>query len=322
MVRGMARPLRVEFAGAVYHAMARGNERKAIFRDDRDRRRFLETLAEMVERFGVRLHAYCLMTNHYHLVLETPRANLTQALGWLQLTYTVRFNRRHRRSGHLFQGRFKAQLVAAAEYAQSLVEYVHLNPVRSGTRNQPLAPERAVELEQYRWSSQRVYAGLERQAPEWLCQEWLRYWGSPPAAAHAEYRRSIQRWFAGQKPNPWEQLVGGLVLGGETLLAQAQARLARKGTGEEARWVQRRIEPGLRQRLEQKLAAEPDERLKIWARVRLGGERSVAVARTGQYASGSGVGNVVRRLEQRSRRDRPLRQKMAALKAHLCSVQS
>lgn len=95
----MARPIRVEFAGAVYHVMARGNERRPIFLDDQDRRRFLETLEGMVEQFGVRLHAYCLMTNHYHLLAETPRANLSQAMGWLQVTYTVRFNRRHRRSG-------------------------------------------------------------------------------------------------------------------------------------------------------------------------------------------------------------------------------
>jgi REP element-mobilizing transposase RayT len=101
----MARPIRIEFAGAVYHVMARGNERRAIFFDDQDRRRFLETLAQMADQFGVRVHAYCLMPNHYHLIVETPRANLSRAIGWLQVTYTVRFNRRHRRSGHLFQGR-------------------------------------------------------------------------------------------------------------------------------------------------------------------------------------------------------------------------
>ena len=102
----MARPLRVEFPDAAYHVMARGNERRSVFRDDVDRRRFLATLGELVERFGVRVHAYCLMPNHYHLLLDTPQANLSQAIGWLQVTYTVRFNCRHRRSGHLFQGRF------------------------------------------------------------------------------------------------------------------------------------------------------------------------------------------------------------------------
>jgi REP element-mobilizing transposase RayT len=108
---GMARAIRVAFEGAVYHVMARGNERREIFRDDTDRKAFLSALGEMVERFGVLAHAYCLMPNHYHLVVQTPRANLSQAVGWLQVTYTVRFNRRWKRSGHLFQGRYKAQLV-------------------------------------------------------------------------------------------------------------------------------------------------------------------------------------------------------------------
>ena len=114
---------------AVYHVTARGNERKDIYRDPADRQRFLETLEEAVDRFGLVVHAYCLLGNHYHLLLQTPRANLTGALGWLQATYSIRFNRRHKRSGHLFQGRFKAHLVEADLYARQLVKYIHLNPV-------------------------------------------------------------------------------------------------------------------------------------------------------------------------------------------------
>ena len=99
----MARPIRVEYEGAVYHVTARGNERRRIYRSDRDRQRFLETLAETVREHGLRLHGYCLMPNHYHLLVETPRGNLSRAIGWSQTTYTIRFNRRYRRSGHLFQ---------------------------------------------------------------------------------------------------------------------------------------------------------------------------------------------------------------------------
>ena len=95
-------------SNAVYHVTARGNERKAIFRDSVDRYRFLETVEEAVNRFGLAVHAFCLMSNHYHLVPQTPRANLSRAFGWVQTTYSVRFNRRYRRSGHLFQGRFKS----------------------------------------------------------------------------------------------------------------------------------------------------------------------------------------------------------------------
>src|SRR5271156_5028783 len=109
----MARPLRVEFAGALYHVTARGNERRPVYRDDEDHHIFLATLAQACEEFGLRIHAYCLMPNHYHFLVEPPRANLSRSIGWFQTTYTVRFNRRHRRSGHLFQGRCKAHLVEA-----------------------------------------------------------------------------------------------------------------------------------------------------------------------------------------------------------------
>ena len=129
----MARPIRVEFENAVYHVTARGNERRDIYRDAPDRQRFLETLEEAVERFGVVIHAYCLMPNHYHLLLQTPRANLSDAAGWLQTTYSIRFNRRHRRSEHLFQGRFKAHLVEADGYARALIKSIHLLVLSSDT---------------------------------------------------------------------------------------------------------------------------------------------------------------------------------------------
>jgi REP element-mobilizing transposase RayT len=137
----MARPIRVEYANAVYHVTARGNERKAIYRDDVDRRRFLETVEQTVERFAVVIHAYCLMPNHYHLLMQTPRANLSAAAGWLQTTYSVRFNRRHRRSGHLFQGRFKAHLVEEDAYARELIKYIHLNPIRPKDKRKPVPVE-------------------------------------------------------------------------------------------------------------------------------------------------------------------------------------
>ncbi len=115
--------MRVEFPGAMYHVTARGNERRAIFRNDEDRGIFLATLAEGIEEYGLRLHGFCLMANHYHLLLETPRANLSRGMGWIQTTYTIRFNTRHRRSGHLFQGRFKAQEAEADAYAMELLLY-------------------------------------------------------------------------------------------------------------------------------------------------------------------------------------------------------
>jgi REP-associated tyrosine transposase len=169
----MARPIRIEFENAVYHVTARGNERRDIYRDDKDRARFLETLGETVERFGVVVHAYCLMPNHYHLLYQTPLANLSDSAGWLQATYAVRFNRRHGRSGHLFQGRFKAHLVEADSYARQLIKYIHLNPVRPKDKRRPIPVNRRGEQSHYRWSSHRVYAGLGNASPpNWLCAEW------------------------------------------------------------------------------------------------------------------------------------------------------
>lgn len=310
----MARPLRVEFAGAVYHVMARGNERRDVFRDDRDRERFLETVGEAVERFDLRLHAYCLMPNHYHLVVETPVANLSRALGWLQTTYMARFNARHRRVGHLFQGRYKAQLVEADEYARWLVEYVHLNPVRPRQKAAPLPLERREELERYRWSSHRAYAGRERRVAGWLCLDWQRYWGRTRRAAVREYRAAIERMFGRAVRNPWEGLQQGLVLGGEELLRRSTKLLERKSGLEEAHWTREASARRLRARVRELVANETNAAVAVWARVRLGQERPSAVAGEQGYRSASGVTMLLRRLEARAQHDRKLSQRMEALR--------
>ncbi len=313
----MARPIRVEFAGAVYHVMARGNERREVFRDDPDRQRFLETLAEAVARFGLRLYAYCLMPNHYHLLLATPRANLSRAMGWLQTTYTARFNRRHRRSGHLFQGRYKAQLVEADVYAQWLVEYIHLNPVRPRRKSDPIPVARAAELARYRWSSHRDYAGLNRQPASWLSLDWLAYWGRTRREGQAAYRQRLRGAFGEPARNPWEQLLHGLVLGSEELHAKAQALLAEKAGQEERHWTKAVESAPWQERVRQQAAACADRRIQIWTRVRLGGERGVDVARDYGYASGNGIGQVVKRLEQRAVEDTRLKQLLARTAAAL-----
>ena len=162
----MARPLRIEYPGAVYHVMARGNHQTAIFADDQDRRVWLETLEEACQKTGWRLHAYVLMGNHYHLLVETPEANLSRGMKWLQSTYTSRYNRRHRLFGHLFQGRYKAVVVDGkqGQYFQVVSTYIHLNPARSG-----LIAIGEEKLKRYRWSSYPWY--LSRQAPAWLSRE-------------------------------------------------------------------------------------------------------------------------------------------------------
>ena len=133
----MARPLRVEYAGAYYHVMNRGNARDKIFYGDRDRERFLQYLAISAQRFSIIIHAYCLMTNHYHLLVETPEPNLSAAIQWLNVSYATYLNKKRRRSGHLFQGRFKSILVQADEWFKYLSRYIHLNPVRARIVKKP-----------------------------------------------------------------------------------------------------------------------------------------------------------------------------------------
>lgn len=184
----MARALRIERAGGRFHVTARGNERKNIFRDDTDHFHFLELLSQLGERFGVRVHAYVLMDNHYHLLLETPEANLSRAMHWLNASYCVWFNRRHRRHGHLLQGRFGALVVEDDAGWQEVGRYVHLNPVRvaglaldksaraasrAGMVSRPsrkLLAERLRTLREFPWSSYPGYAGY-RPPLAWICQE-------------------------------------------------------------------------------------------------------------------------------------------------------
>ena len=153
----MARPLRLEYPGAVYHVIARGNERRAVFREDRDRELYLERLEHYQKRFGFRVYAYCLMTNHIHLAVETGKVPLSRIMLGLQGSYTQAFNRRHGRVGHLFQGRYKSLVVQKDPYLLALVRYIHENPVLAGIVRKP--PD-------YRWSSDRWYR--RRGGPGWL----------------------------------------------------------------------------------------------------------------------------------------------------------
>ena len=164
----MARPLRIEFPGAIYHVSSRmlgswQQSRDQLFEDERDRERFLQRLSGGVTDFGIRLYLFTLMRNHYHLVLETPAANLSRFMQSLCTAYTVYFNKRHRRHGHLLDGRYKAKLVSGDEYLLKLSRYVHQNPVwTGGWKSRPIL-ERIKYLRGYKWSSYPGYIGLRKQ---------------------------------------------------------------------------------------------------------------------------------------------------------------
>ncbi len=228
----MARPQRIEYEGAVYHVTARGNERRALFGDDGDRERFLRVLGESVASFEIRLYLFCLMTNHLHLVLETPRGNLGRFMHRLQTAYTVYFNHRHQRHGHLLQGRYGAVLVERDAYLLRLSRYMHLNPVfTTALRRRPLA-ERLAVLRQYPWSSYRSYIGRERR------RAWVDYApilatvGAPGTRQSGAYRRFVEAGI--------EQIDAGfldearlsrLCLGSEGFRARIQAWYERRLAG-------------------------------------------------------------------------------------------
>jgi REP element-mobilizing transposase RayT len=206
----MARPWRIEYEGAFYHLLSRGNEKRDIFIDDDDRRMFLETLGEMAERFAIDIFAYVLMNNHYHLLIRTQRANLTKAMHWFGVTYTTRFNYQHSRSGHLFQGRYKSILVQNDAYMMLLSCYIHRNPLRSGI---------VKRLADYPWSSYRAYA-YGRKVPAWLSTELiLSQFGGEGKAQHRSYREKVQRYSKEEK-QLWEDFRHGCFLGSKKFVAQ------------------------------------------------------------------------------------------------------
>ncbi len=199
----MARPCRIEYEGALYHVLARGNDRRNVFTDDRDRFRFLDITGEMSERFEVEVMAYVLMDNHYHLLLRTRRANLSKSMQWLGATYTRRFNNRHSRCGHLFQGRFKSILVENDTYLYRLSHYIHRNPVRAGM---------TARLADYRWSSYPNYA-YGRRDPDWLATDLILALHLDTPDPHQAYRESARR-YADEENLLWEDLRHGFILGG------------------------------------------------------------------------------------------------------------
>lgn len=211
----MARPLRLEHENAIWHLTARGNEQRDIFRDDVDRERFLVMLGEAVIRFGWRLMAWVLMSNHYHLVVQTPQPNLSRGMHWLNGRYAQWFNRRHDRHGHLFQGRFHGVLVEKENYLLTVARYVVLNPVRAKM------VETAAD---WRWSSYRQTAGFEMPAPWLAAEDLLESFGGANQHGCDEYVQFVAG--GDQQPSPWNDLVGQIYLGSADWIKQIGDRIA------------------------------------------------------------------------------------------------
>jgi putative transposase len=227
----MARPLRIEYPGAVHHVTSRGNEGRPIFRTDDDREMFLSLLGQAVKRFGWSLGAYVLMTNHFHLLIQTPEPTLSRGMQWLNTTYVTWFNLRHHRSGHLFQGRFHSFLIEKASYFTEVLRYVVLNPVRAKMVATP---------EAYRWSSYRATAGLE-DAPDWLdTEEALAVFGSTPLEASGAYQRYVLAK-VGYDKSLWDAVSHGIFLGSEPWMVQMRKLVESKPRSNEHPRKQRAV---------------------------------------------------------------------------------
>jgi putative transposase len=210
----MARPLRLEFPGALYHVTSRGDGREDIYVDDADREEWLDVLGEACGRFNWMVHAYCLMTNHYHVLLETPDGNLSRGMRQLNGVYTQRFNRAHGRVGHVFQGRYKAVVVQKDAYLMELARYIVVNPVRA---------RMVRSAREWPWSSYRATAGQE-PCPAWLSRDWLlAAFGPTLTVAETAYREFVSqgRW----QPSPWEKLKNQVSLGSDQFVEQMQGHL-------------------------------------------------------------------------------------------------
>jgi len=283
----MARPLRIELAGGLYHVTARGDRREAIYFSDDDRQAWLDLLGDVCERFNWRCHAWCEMSNHYHLVVETPEGNLARGMRQLNGVYTQYVNRSQRRVGHLFQGRYKAILIEKDPYLLEVARYVVLNPVRAGMVKQAGV---------WPWSSYRAMVG-EAVCPEWLERDWL-------LGRFGKQRRSTQRKYAdfvragvGQPPI-WEDVTGQVFLGSEAFAARMRAQLPDADLREVPRRQRRAAPPPLSEFVQQ-----VDCHAAMAAAYGTGGYtlREIADAFGVHYAT---VSRAVRRAEAHARRAR------------------
>lgn len=225
----MSRPLRLQYPGALYHVTSRGNARQAIYTDPVDYTLWLSVLASVLERAHWRCYAYCLMPNHYHLLIETPDGNLSMGMRHLNGLYTQRVNRRHGRVGHVFQGRFKALVIDRESYLLELCRYVVLNPVRAGIIKR---------VTQYRWSSYRATAGFA-PAPAWLSRDWvLAQFSLRRARAEQLYRQFVEEGIP-TTASPWEHVRGQVVLGPERFVEQLTPHLTSSAQATEIPQAQR-----------------------------------------------------------------------------------
>ncbi|MES9901317.1 MAG: transposase [Sedimenticola sp.] len=284
----MARPLRLEFAGALYHVTARGNERRAIFFSDADRSAWLDIFGAVCDRFNWHCHVHCLMDNHYHLLVETLEGNLSKGMRQLNGVYTQYINRSRKRVGHLFQGRYKGILVEKEAYLVELTRYIVLNPVRAGM---------VWEVSGWPWSSYRATIGLEA-IPKFLMTDWvLSRFGTERQDAVEGFVRFVQQGMS--VPSPWENLCGQIYLGSERFVEEMQRKIGPVSQQLREIPIKQRRMPA--RPLEVYAAEYPERDFAIVAAYRSGGYSMQAI---GDYfgVGRSTVSRVVKRYEEVDRK--------------------
>jgi REP element-mobilizing transposase RayT len=253
----MARPLRIQYPGAYYHVTCRGNERKKIFLDDQDYQDFLEKLSLSLEIYNVSLLAYVCMPNHFHLLATTPEGNLSQFMRHFNISYTSNFNRRYRRVGHLYQGRYKAFLIDADNYLLEVSRYIHLNPIRTKVFAKKSFEEKWDVLLRHPYSSLRGYFSLRKRSEFVDYKDVLGYMGRDNRKGREAYRQFVRWGIAAKTDNPLELGRGHGVVGGDDFIEWIKGKFSSKGKAE-------REQPGLRELRKEK---KPEELIEHYAQM-------------------------------------------------------
>ena len=244
----MARPLRPQFPGAVYHITARGNDRQNIYYDEKDYLRFLKMLGQTVKQYGWLCHGYCLMSNHYHIILETPEPNLARGMKRLNSRYCITFNKRHRRVGHVLQGRYDAVVVQKEEHLLELCRYTVLNPVRACMVERP---------DDWKWSSYLATAGYDKPPP-FLTTDWiLAHFGRKRKKAYENYIKFVYDGIG--KEGPWDKIEGGIYLGDAQFIKEVEAWTDRELVSKEVPLIQRKASRPTLEELFEKTTKESKE---------------------------------------------------------------
>lgn len=289
----MARPLRIEFPGAFYHVISRGNERKAVFRKPADYELFLKTLKDACDYFNARIHSYCLIPNHLHLLIETKDANLSGFMKRLLGVYTIRFNRRHKRHGHLFQGRYKAFLVDKDNYLLELSRYIHLNPVKAKLVRNP---------QDYPWSSMRYF--VRDKSPEYLYTRLI----LDEFRSTGDYQNFVGKRHDTQE-TPLDKAIGGMFLGSNEFADKFKERLLTDDLKKISKGRQLAMRPI--DRMEGYLK-DQDRNLKIYCYWKIGRMTQPEIGKR-FGVSGSAISYMIKRFELKMQKDSKLRRQVQTL---------